>query len=462
MQPPLSLWWSQVGDASPRASLRGDVDVDVVIVGGGYTGLWTARELRRRDPNVRVAVVEAQVCGFGASGRNGGWVSALFPVSASTVVDHYGLDAYTRLRLLLQDAVPALGRAAAADGIDCDFAQGGTLSFARTALQEVRARHYVATARSHAVPEEDLRWIEGAELREIARVDEARGAAFSPHCARIQPARLARGLARAVEALGVNVFENTRVARIVPGDESHRPHVVTAHGTVHADFVVRATEGFTPTLARQRRSVVPLYSLMIATEPLPGSWWRDYGFANYPTFNDERHLLIYGQRTADDRLAFGGRGSPYHFGSTVEPRFDAHPGVFAQLDASLRELFPTLDAAITHRWGGPLAMPRSKFPLVTVDHRSGLCAAGGYTGDGVTLSYVCANALADLITAPHESTPFTSLPFVQTPPRNWEFEPLRWLGINTGLALATWADHHERRQGRESRASAMLNRLMGE
>jgi glycine/D-amino acid oxidase-like deaminating enzyme len=462
MQPPLSLWWSRIDAASPRESLRGDLDVDVAIVGGGYTGLWTAREILRRDPTVRLVVLEAQVCGFGASGRNGGWASALFPVSASTVVERYGLDVYTRLRLLLQDAVPALGRAAAADDVDCDFAQGGTVSFARSELQETRGRHYVAAARSHGVPDDDLRWVEGAELREIAWVDAARGAALSPHCARIQPARLARGLADAVQRLGASVFEGTRVTRIVPGDGPRRALVMTTGGTVRADYVVRATEGFTPTLAGQRRSVVPLYSLMIATEPLSASWWRDYGFAGYPTFNDERHLLVYGQRTADDRLAFGGRGSPYHFGSTVEPRFDVHHGVFAQLHASLRELFPTLDAEITHRWGGPLAMPRSKFPSVTVDHDTGLCAAGGYTGDGVTLSYVCANALADLITSPDEETPFTSLPFVQTPTRPWEFEPLRWVGINTGIALATWADHHERRHGRASRASALLSRLVGD
>lgn len=237
--------------------------------------------------------------------------------------------------------------------------------------------------------------------------------------------------------------------------------MITVQGTVRADYVVRATEGFTPTMSRQRRSVVPLYSLMIATQPLPDAWWADYGFGKFPTFNDERHLLVYGQRTADNRLAFGGRGSPYHFGSTVEPRYDTNESVFTQLTSSLRELFPTLDAEVTHRWGGPLAMPRHKFPSVRVDHDSGLAAAGGYTGDGVTLSYVCANALADLIVSPNVETPYSSLPFVQVPTRRWEVEPLRWIGINAGIALATWANHQERNRGRASRASALLTRLMG-
>jgi glycine/D-amino acid oxidase-like deaminating enzyme len=440
--------------------LSGDVDVDVAIIGGGYTGLWTARELLRRDPHVRVCVLEARVCGFGASGRNGGWVSALFPAPATAVIDAFGLAAFTRQRLVLQEAVASLGAAAREEGIDCDFTQGGTLSFARSELQEARGRHYVAHAVEHGVTEDDLRWIEPTELREIAWLDGARGAAYSPHCARIQPARLARGLAEAVERRGASVFENTIVTKVVPAKATRRAQVVSTHGTVRADYVVHATEGFTPAMARQRRSVVPLYSLMIATAPLPAAWWTDYGFDTFPTFNDERHLLIYGQRTADNRIAFGGRGSPYHFGSTVEPRYDANDAVFVQLTSSLRELFPTLDVEVTHRWGGPLAMPRNKFPSVTVDHDSGLAAAGGYTGDGVTLSYVCANALADEIIAPDVPTSYNSLPFVQTPFRRWEFEPLRWLGINTGIALATWADHHEHRRGHSSRASSLLARLM--
>jgi glycine/D-amino acid oxidase-like deaminating enzyme len=171
---------------------------------------------------------------------------------------------------------------------------------------------------------------------------------------------------------------------------------------------------------------------------------------------------VYGQRTSDGRVAFGGRGSPYHFGSTVEPRYDTNEAVFTHLTAALRELFPTLDGAITHRWGGPLAMPRNKLPSVIVDHARGMAAAGGYTGDGVTLSYVCANALADVITAPGEQTAFSSLPFVQARMQRWEFEPLRWLGINAGLALATYADHYELRHDDESRASKLLARLVGD
>ena len=198
---------------------------------------------------------------------------------------------------------------------------------------------------------------------------------------------------------------------------------------------------------------------MIATETQSRQFWDDVGFRRYETFADDRHLIIYGQRTHDDRIAFGGRGALYHFGSTVEERFDQSAKVFDALETTLRELFPSLEGPITHRWGGPIAMSRDRSPSVLVDYDSGLASAGGYTGDGVTLSYVAANCVADLLCSPGADTSFTRLPFVQHQSRRWEFEPLRWMGINTGLALAVWSDRVEGRRGRLSRASGWLDRL---
>jgi len=460
VRPPHSLWWSSLDQpVTPRPALSAHRDVDVAIVGGGYTGLWTARELVRRDPDLRVAVLEQSVCGFGASGRNGGWASALLPLSDETVVARWGHDAYHHLRHLLYEAVPALGAAAALDGIDAHFVQGGTLHFARSELQSRRLVAEVDAVRDLGVGEADLAWLDAAAARERGAPSDLFGATYSPHCARLHPARLVRGLADAVERHGVAVFEDTKVTRVVtrPG---RRPEVVTVGGTVHAQYVVRATEGFTPTLPRQRREVAPLYSLMIATEPQPRAFWDEVGLGAYETFNDDRHLIIYGQRPRDDRIAFGGRGSPYHFGSTVEPRFDLDATVFSMLESTLHELFPSLSGEVTHRWGGPVAMPRDRTPSIVVDHERGVASAGGYTGDGVVLSYVSANALADLIVDPDADTGHTRLPFVQRASRRWPVEPLRWVGINSGLRLATWADHHERRRGTASRAGRLLERLL--
>ncbi len=463
MQPPRSLWWSTLDSpVSSRSPLREDLDVDVAIIGGGFTGLWTARELKRRDPSLQIVVLEKSVCGFGASGRNGGWASALYPLGDSAIIHRYGMDDFVHQRSVLQREVPALGDAAREDDLDAHFFQGGTLTFARSEIQVERLKHEVHEAHERGLANEDLRWLEVAELYERGYVNGAHGATYSPHCARINPARLVRGLADANERLGVRIFEESAVTRVFAGRPGTKPRVVTVGGSVRADYVVRATEGFTPTLPRQRRKIAPIYSLMIATEPLSQQFWDDAGFSKYETFADDRHLIIYGQRTADDRIAFGGRGSPYHFGSTVEERFDRDEKVFTVLESTLRELFPSMDGAVTHQWGGPLGMPRDLSPSVLVDHHSGLASAGGYTGDGVILSRVCAQALADLITKPDVETEHTRLTFVHHENKPWEPEPLRWLGINVGLGLATWADHTEKRRGKPSRASHLLDRLFNQ
>jgi glycine/D-amino acid oxidase-like deaminating enzyme len=431
----------------------------VAIVGGGFTGLWTARELKRREPDLRICVLEKSVCGFGASGRNGGWASAIFPVHDKDLVDRHGIEAFTHLRHVLQDAVSSLGDAARNDHIDAKFVQGGTISFARNGVQAKRLRAAVEESRDHGLGQSDLAWLDGPAMRLHGSMAGAVGATYSPHCARINPARLVRGLSDTNEALGVEIFENSAVTRIVPGRRGRQPQVITVGGSVHADFVVRATEGFTPTLPGERRTVVPVYSLMIATEPLADSFWEEVGFAKYETFADNRHMVIYGQRTNDNRIAFGGRGAPYHFGSTVEERFDNDAKVFRDLETELHELFPTLNGAVTHQWGGPLAMPRDHSPSVLVDFETGMASAGGYTGDGVVLSHVAATALADLLTAPETETAHTRLPFVQHRSKRWESEPLRWLGINVGLGLAAYADRAEERRDTESRASELLGRL---
>jgi glycine/D-amino acid oxidase-like deaminating enzyme len=458
--PSQSLWWSSQEDVAPRAPLTHHLDVDVAIVGGGFSGLWTARELLRRDPSLSIAVLEKEVCGFGASGRNGGWASGLFPVSNDGVIRHYGREAFDHQRHVLQDAVAELGSSARRDGIDAHFIHGGTLTFARSELQVARLHAAIDSAREVGIGPDDMSWIEGADLDRLGRVAGAFGATYSPHCARLDPVRLVRGLGDVVERLGAKIYEHTAVTRIIPGRKGRRAELVTVGASVHAQFVVRATEGFTPNLPHERRTVAPLYSLMIATEPLSQSFWDDVGFAQYPTFADDRHVIIYGQRTSDDRIAFGGRGAPYHFGSSVEPRFDVNHKVFEKLETTLGELFPTLEGSITHAWGGPLAMPRDHSPFVRVDFDSGLASAGGYTGDGVVLSHVAATALADLITRPDTETDFTRLPFVQHAGRRWEVEPLRWVGINAGLGLAGWADRVEAKHARASRASRWLKHLI--
>lgn len=462
----ISLWWDMLGEpARPRPGLPGDLDVDVAIVGAGFTGLWTARSLKVADPALRVAVLEAEVAGFGASGRNGGWCSALFSASEAKLVREHGPDAARRMRLAMQTTVDEVGRAAAEDGVDCHFEKGGTVVVARDEAQEARARAEVEEARASGIGEEDLRWLGAAEAQATIGIAGVRGATYTPHCAAIQPALLARGLATAVERRGADIFEKTPVVAIRPGSTGpggtgRRPAAVTAAGTVRADVVVRAVEGWTASLPGERRTLAPVYSLMIATEPLDDTFWKEAGLARRETFSDHRHLIIYGQRTADGRLAFGGRGAPYHYGSAVDPAFDRDKKVHDALARTLVDLFPALrGATVSHRWGGPLGVPRDWHSSVGLDRETGLAWAGGYVGDGVSTTNLAGRTLADLVTG--HGSDLASLPWVGHRSPRWEPEPLRWLGVNAGLQGVRLADRSEGRRGRPSPLASAMSTLLG-
>jgi glycine/D-amino acid oxidase-like deaminating enzyme len=431
--------------------LPGSASADVAIVGAGYTGLWTAYYLLGADPSLRVALVEQEIAGFGASGRNGGWCSALFPVSASRLAGEHGRDAAVAQYRAMRDSVAEVVRVAATERIEADAALGGTVVLARTEPQLRRARAAVDEAREFGV---DMELLDAESARRRLAATSVVGGTYTPHCAAIHPAKLARGLADAVEARGASIYEQTRASAIEPGV------VHTERGTLRADVVVRATEGYTPRLAGQRRAIAPVYSLIIATEPLPQATWDEIGLAERETFADYRHLIIYGQRTADGRMVFGGRGAPYHFGSRIDASYDRVPAVFAALQRTLVELFPVLrDAEITHRWGGPLGVARDWHASVGLDRITGLAWAGGYVGDGVSTTNLAGRTLADLIL--RNDSPLTDLPWVGHRSPRWEPEPLRWLGANAGLRAMTWADAAEARNGRSSRLAGAVNRLLG-
>ena len=451
-----SFWLDSIADDDtlvPRRSLDGDLDVDVAIVGGGFTGLWTAHSLRRADPTIRVAVLEAEVCGFGASGRNGGWASALLPMSLPTIARRHGRVAAMAMQRAMFDAVDDIGRACAAEGIDCHFAKDGSLHAATNPAHVHRLRAELDEARAFGLGDDALTWLDRRAAARYVDVPGLLGATYTPHCAAIHPARLARGLARAVEASGVAIYERTPVSAL--GGREAR----TDHGVVRAATIVRATEAFTPLLPGYRRAVVPLYSLMVATEPLPDDVWDRIGWRDRVTFSDARNLIVYAQRTADGRIAFGGRGAPYHFGSAVRPGFDLDDRTHEALRSTVRELFPAAaDARFTHAWGGPLAVARDWQCSVGYDRETGDAWAGGYVGDGVTTSNLAGRTLADLILG--RDTDLARLPWVDHRSRRWEPEPLRWLGVNAGRALAAALDRGEARTGHTPRAAAAAMRLL--
>lgn len=435
----LSLWHETSGDAFvPRASLPGNRNVDVAIVGAGYTGLWTAYYLKKADPSLRICLLEAEVAGFGASGRNGGWCSALFATPREKLAELGGRSGAVALQRAMFEAVAEVGRVAETEAIACDYRRSGCLIYARNASQRERLQTEVDRERSWGFGEEDYRWLEPDEAAGRIRVRGNLGALFSPHCARIHPGKLVRGLARVVESLGVPIFEQTEVTQIAPGE------VWTARGRVGAEVVVRATESFTVRLPGERRTLLPVYSLMVATEPLAPELWEELGWEGEECWSDGRHLLVYLSRTADGRIALGGRGAPYHFGSRVAPVFDRDQGVVAMLRRTLAGLLPPARGLrLTHHWGGAVALPRDWVTSVGVDRSGGLAWAGGYVGDGVSTTNLAGRTLADLIL--NRDTELVGLPWVDHRSRRWEPEPLRWLGANAVIKGLAAQDEAEER-----------------
>ncbi len=450
----VSLW----RDGLPAAEvvpLPGSTDVDVAIVGGGFTGLWTAYYLAEADPSLRIVVLEKECAGFGASGRNGGWCSAIFPATLRRVAASADRDAARRMQLAMNDTVVEVGRQADAEGIDCDFAHGGYVSAARNPAQLQRAREEVGQWRDWGFGDAQLRFLTARELAERIAVSGGLGGTYTPHCAALHPYRLVRGLVDAVRRRGVAVHEGTAVTGIAPGT------VRTVRGTVRAEVVVRATEGYTPALPGAHRDLVPMYSLMVATEPLDAAAWARLGLRERETFSDKRHLRIYGQRTADGRIAFGGRGAPYHFGSAVRPGYDRDARVHAMLRRILVDLLPGIGRVrFSHAWGGALGIPRDWYPSIGFDAGTGLAYAGGYVGDGVATTNLAGRTLRDLILRRDDSD-LVSLPWVGRRSPRWEPEPLRWLGVNAATALFAVADRTEARTGRPSKAAAGFWRALG-
>ena len=445
-----SLWLDGFGGAlEPRAALAGDASCDVAIVGGGFTGLWTAYYLSSLRPDLRITVIEREIAGFGASGRNGGWASALMAGDPDVYARAHGADAVLRAERETIAAVAEIGRVAGLEAIECGFAHDGSLSIAFSEPQLDRLREGVAGKHRRGLLPTDVRMLEVGELDRYVRVPGARGASFSPHCARVDPARLVRGLADACERRGVTICEQTEARQIGAG------RVVCASGTVSAPMIVRATESFTIEQPREGRRFLPLYSLMVATEPLSDAIWDELGWHGCETISDAHHLFFYAQRTVDGRIAIGGRGAPYRLGSPIDPSHEQNADVRERLVSAIRQHFPAAASSeITHHWGGSLAVPRDWSMAISIDRSRGLAFAGGYSGHGVVAANVSGRTLADLIL--ERESDLVTLPWVGHRSRNWEPEPLRFLASRAIVAVLGSSDRYEDRTDRSARRTRLV------
>jgi glycine/D-amino acid oxidase-like deaminating enzyme len=452
----ISYWYKSIGLPRPRPALPGDRQADVCIVGAGFTGLWTAYYLKRAQPDLDVVVLEKEFAGFGASGRNGGWLSSELAGTRSRYAAVHGRQGVVDLLRAMREAVDEVISVASREGIEADIAKDGLLHVARNRAQVERLEESLRDERSWGAGEDDFVRLSKEELEERVVIEGARAGMFSPHCARVQPAKLVQGLADVVERLGVPIYEGTTVTEIKPG------RAVTDRGTVRAPVVLRCLEGFTASIAGERRNWLPMNSSMIVTEPLPEHVMASIRWSGAELLGDYAHGYMYAQRTADDRIAIGGRGIPYRYASRTDDRGRTQEWTVQTLTELLHEMFPaTKEVSVEQAWCGVLGVPRDWCATVLLDPATGLGTAGGYVGSGLTTTNLTGRTLADLVL--RRDTELTRLPWVGRKVRRWEPEPLRWLGVQAMYALYRTADRREYRRdlARTSTIAQVANRITG-
>lgn len=437
----ISFWYAGTGEPTRRPPLDGDRSADVCIVGGGFTGLWAAYYLKKERPELDIVIIEREFCGFGASGRNGGWLSARFATPRADLVASHGEAAARAHERAMKETVDEVIAVCRAESIDADIVQSGVLVVARGSVQAERLSGHLAVEREWGVGPEDLVALDGDALKARIRVTRAVCGAWNRQGARVHPAKLVQGLAAVVEQMGVTIYESTAVHRLSSG-------VATSdRGTVKAPIVLRCTEGFTASLAGQRRKLLPLNSAMVVTAPLPPDVWAELGWQGEQLLGDVAHAYMYAQRTADGRIAFGGRGVPYRFGSRVDRRGQTQDATIRQLGRLMHEFFPaTAGIPIDHAWCGVLGVARDWASSASFDRASGLGAAGGYVGNGVGTANLAGRTLRDMVLG--RDTMLTRLPWVNHQARGWEPEPLRWVGARLVYWLYRAADRRELRSGK--------------
>jgi glycine/D-amino acid oxidase-like deaminating enzyme len=450
-----SFWLETCGDdLAPRPPLDGSASVDVAILGAGYSGLWTAYYLLAREPSLKIAIVEKEIAGFGASGRNGSWCTAHFPTSLGMIAAHHGADAARALYRAMAASVDEVARVAAAEGFDIHFRKGGGMTVARGRhqLPSVMETH-AEFARLGLGERVELLDKQQADAR--VRISEVLGAVFYKDAASIHPGRLVRGLACAVERRGAKIYEQTEVTGFTTGPN---PVLRTARGELRAKTIVLCGEAYLTRIPGLRRVLIPVYSLMTLTEPLSAADWAEIGWKNRECIDSCRLTIEYIAKTADGRILFGGRGAPYHFGSRIADEYDRHAPTIAMFRDNVRKWFPRLkDVRFTHAWGGPLGAPRDFMPTMSFDPAAGVANARGYVGNGVATTNLAGRVLADLITG--AKSEITALPCVNHRSPNWEWEPFRYLGVHY-IQRAYWnIDQKAERTGVPPSGRTLAERL---
>jgi glycine/D-amino acid oxidase-like deaminating enzyme len=418
-----SSYWHETSPHVPSPTLRGHRQADVAIVGGGFTGLWTAYQLREADPSLEVVVLEREAIGFGASGRNGGFAMTLLDMSLSHLRRHHGDEAAAAAHRAVAESVQEMGATVQQQGIDCEWAHGGLMVVGTNRPQMERI-------------EADLVAAEAMGLEGFTRLsrEEARAEVHSPtylgglredHCAVLHPAKLARGLARVVERLGAHVHERTEVTGI--DEVGGRIRVRTDAGAVDAEQVVLATNAWASDTPWFRNKVVPLYTYIAMTEPLTDAQWETVGWESHCGIEDKRNYVHYYRRTLDGRILWGGSDGVIHYGGRIAPRHDRDERILARLTETFHRTFPQLsEVGFTHHWGGPVGMTVAFLPMFGTLMDGRMHYGLGYNGHGVAPSHTGGKILRDKVLG--TTSELTELCFVDGREAKFPPEPICWVG----------------------------------
>ena len=456
----VSFWYADIGlPQTRRPALGADTRADVAIIGAGFTGLWTAFYLKQAQPDLDVLIIDKHFAGFGASGRNGGWCSGNFAWNHERYAASSSREAVLDMGRALEGTVDEISRICTELGIDADIHHTDEMMVATNPAQLARMRAEIAH-RHHWGEGHRTRELTAAEVAQRIAIPNVLGAMVISGVARVQPAKLVQGLAKAVEAMGVRIAEST------PALSYDKGEVITPHARITAPVILRCTEGFTAQIKGHRRDWLPMNSAQIATVPLPPEVWAQIGWDGQELIGDMDNGYCYCQRTREGRITVGARGVPYKFGSNIDKNGAPDAETIRRLTAILHRHFPAAAAyPIDHAWCGVLGVPRDWCATVGLDPATGLGWAGGYVGVGVSTSNLAGRTLADLAQI-HlglgQATPLTALPWVNRRPRKWELEPMRYIGVHLMYKLFALADKREARLGiPPSRLARFANWLMG-
>ncbi len=439
-----SFWFDTFIDSANQAlisrnALTSNIEADVAIIGAGYTGLWSAYYLKLLKPDLNVVVIESQTAGFGASGRNGGWVAGSIS-GLDKFVEPLALFDKQRVCSILFDNVDNIGTTLAKEGIEADFNKAGVIYAAARYPEQVKQQQ-AALDQLYKIgfSKEDCFWLDKQQLDKKLRLRNGLGGIFNHHCATLNPVKMVRGLADRVEQMGVKIYEQTTAISIQP------KKVLTEHGEIKATTIIPALEGYSASLQGFGQYLLPVHSLIIATEPLSDSTWSEIGLSNREAFSDASRMVTYGHRSKDGRMIFGSRGG-YNYGGKPRSDFSLEDQEFRRREAIMHDLFPQLkNAKTTHGWGGSLGISRRFSPHVIYDDHTGIATAGGYGGQGVAASHLFARTLVDLIL--QRDSEFTHMPWVfnhtshHKALRKWEPEPVRWLTSKAITQAFTWEEN---------------------